>query len=110
MDELFGTDPHKLVRRDDPDTSHESAYAVDTTKLEQKVFDVIDSYGQAGCISDEVRTHFVGYPYSSITARYKALLDKKLIEDTGFRRKGDSGRNQRVLRVLLKTAEVQDVS
>ena len=31
----FGTDPRKLVRTNDPDTSHEAAVKVDTSRLEQ---------------------------------------------------------------------------
>lgn len=96
----FGTEPRKLVRPNDPDTSHEAAANVDTTKLEQMVYDAIRSFGERGCISDEVRAKFSGFPYSSITARYRALLDKGFIEDTGMRRQGISGRNQRVMRIL----------
>ena len=96
----FGTDPKHLVRKDSPDTSHEAAEYVDTTRLEQMVYEAIKAFGARGCISDEVRAKFSGYPYSSITARYRALLDKGYIEDTGQRRQGQSGRNQRVMRVL----------
>lgn len=95
--ELFGTEPFKLVRPGDPDTSHEAAEAVDTTKLEAMVYQAILSFGPHGCISDQLRHRFYMYPYSSITARYAALIEKKLIYDTGERRPGDSGRNQRVL-------------
>jgi hypothetical protein len=93
----FGTDPHKLVRTNDPDTSHGSAHAVDSTKLESLVYETILSFGKTGCISDEVRNLNPSYPYSSITARYRALLDKNYIFDTGERKKGLSGRTQRVL-------------
>jgi DnaJ-class molecular chaperone len=99
----FGTDPHLLHRVGDPDTSVEAAHAVDTTKLEAMVFNVIKRYGPNGCIQDDVLKHFRGYPYSSITARFRALLDKPLIEDAGERRVGNSGRKQRVLRALLMT-------
>ena len=95
--DLFGTPPHMLVRKNDPDTSHEAAYAVDTTKLEAMVFKAIESFGYGGCISDDVRRLYPTYPYSSVTARYSALLEKGLIVDTGARRPGKSGRSQRVL-------------
>ena len=98
----FGTDPKKLVRANSPDTSHEAALSVDTTALEQMVYEAILQFGQRGCISDEVRKKFLGFPYSSITARYRALLDKGFIEDTGERRQGLSGRNQRVMRAIKK--------
>lgn len=95
--ELFGTHPKYLHRHSGPDTSVESAYSVDSTKLEKMVYDVICSFDN-GCISDDVRRILSHLPYSSVTARYRALLDKGLIIDTGERRKGSSGKNQRVLR------------
>lgn len=94
----FGTDPRKLVRSDAIDTSIEAAMSVDTTALERLVYEAIHSYGHRGCISDQLIATFAKYPYSSITARYRALLDKNYIEDTGERRPGKSGRNQRVMR------------
>lgn len=94
----FGTDPRKLVRRNAPDTSIEAAANVDTPALEWIVYKAIRSYGHHGCISDQLLAIFHTYPYSSITARYRALLDKNYIEDTGERRPGKSGRNQRVMR------------
>ena len=96
----FGTDPRKLVRTNDPDTSHDAAVKVDTSRLEQMVYETIKTFGERGCISDEVRAKFIGFPYSSVTARYRALLDRGYIEDTGMRRKGTSGKNQRVMRAL----------
>ena len=96
----FGTNPHILHRADATDTSVEAAYEVDTTRLEGLVYSTIHRFGQRGCISDEVRDLYPNYPYSSITARYRALLDKGFIEDTGERRKGRSGKNQRVMRAV----------
>lgn len=92
----FGTDPRFLVRPDSPDTSVEAAHTVDTTRLESLVYDAVLSF-KTGCIQDDVLAQFPGYPYSSITARFRALLDKGLIVDSGERRKGRSGRSQRVL-------------
>jgi hypothetical protein len=97
----FGTDPKYLVREDSPDTSHEAAESVDTTSLERIVYETIKQFPY-GCISDEVRAMFPHYPYSSITARYRALIDKGFIEDTGLRKPGKSGRNQRVMKVIKK--------
>jgi hypothetical protein len=96
----FGTNPHILHRADSLDTSIEAAHEVDTTRLEGLVYSTIHRFGNRGCISDEVRALYPNYPYSSITARYRALLDKGFIEDTGERRKGVSGKNQRVMRVV----------
>jgi len=98
--QLFGTSPKKLVRKNDPDTSHDAANAVNTTNLEQMVFEAIKNYGKEGCISDQLLAKFNHLPYSSVTARYRALMTKKLIEDTGERRNGRSGKPQRVMRVI----------
>jgi len=96
MERFFGTEPFKLVRNQDPTTSHQAAQAVDTTKLESLVYEAIKSHPE-GCISDEILEMYPNYPYSSITARYRALLDKDLIEVTGVKR-GKFGRNQRIMR------------
>lgn len=95
---MFGTAPKKLVRKNDPDTSHEAASGVDTTRLEAMVYEAIKSFGSDGCISDQILNRFSQYPYSSITARYRSLMDKGFIEDTGKRLPGRSGRKQRVMR------------
>jgi hypothetical protein len=96
VEKFFGSPAFKLVRKEDPTTSHQAAQAVDTTKLEQMVYEAIKSHPE-GCISDEILEMYPNYPYSSITARYRALLDKDLIEVTGVKR-GKFGRNQRVMK------------
>jgi len=96
MERFFGTPAFKLARREDPTTSHQAAQAVDTTKLETLVYEAIKGFPD-GCISDEILEMYPNYPYSSITARYRALLDKDLIEVTGVKR-GKFGRNQRVMK------------
>ena len=96
MERFFGTPAFKLARREDPVTSHQAAQAVDTTNLERIVYEAIKSHPE-GCISDDILGMFPNYPYSSITARYRALLDKGLIEVTGVRR-GKFGRNQRIMK------------
>ena len=88
-----------LARHDSPDTSKAAASLVSLTKLEAMVLDAIASYGPPGCISDEIRRKYPTIPYSSITARFAALMDRGLIEDTGQRRKGGSSRMQRVVRL-----------
>lgn len=93
----FGTDAHTLCRKGGVDTSKQAAFSLDTKSIESVVYNVILNHGPEGCISDEVRGHLSHLPYSSVTARYRSLLDKKYILDTGRRRKGESGRNQRVM-------------
>ena len=98
VEKFFGSPVFKLVRKEDPTTSHEAAQAVDSTKLEQLVYEAIKGFPD-GCISDEILEMYPNYPYSSITARYRALLDKGFIEVTGVRR-GKFGRNQRVMKAV----------
>ena len=97
MERFFGSPAFKLARREDPATSHQAAQGVDSTKLEQLVYEAIKSHPD-GCISDEILEMYPNYPYSSITARYRALLDKGFIEVTGVKR-GKFGRNQRIMKV-----------
>ena len=98
IEKFFGSPIFKLVRKEDPTTSHEAAQGVDSTKLEQLVYEAIKGFPE-GCISDEILEMYPNYPYSSITARYRALLDKGFIEVTGVRR-GKFGRNQRVMKAI----------
>jgi hypothetical protein len=78
--------------------SIEALNSIDTTKLEELVFSIIESFGNGGCISDDVRAHKPGLAYSSITARYSSLLRKGLITRGPDKRKGISGRSQGVMR------------
>ena len=98
MDRFFGTEAFRLVRKEDPITSHEAAQGVDTTKLEQIVYEAIKGFPN-GCISDEVLEALPDYRYSSITPRYRALLDKGFIEITGTK-DGRSGKKQRIMKAV----------
>lgn len=86
-----------LARLHDPDTSHAAAESVDATALEAIVHHVIKSFGPAGCISDDVLKSLPAYTYGTITPRYHPLIAKGLIVITGEKRKGVSGRSQRVM-------------
>lgn len=79
------------------DTSAEAYASVDTSRLEELVLSAIKSFGKNGCTSDDVRTMFRNFAYSSITARYAGLYRKKLITYLPEKRKGVSGRNMRVM-------------
>ena len=93
----FGTHPVQLVRTEDPDTSHEAAQKVDTARLERMVYEVILQYPN-GVTGDEIMRHFPHHGIQTISPRYAPLIRKGFIEDTGERRKGSSGRSQRVMR------------
>jgi len=88
-----------LARATDPETSKEAAQSVNPTKLEQIVLDTIRSFPN-GCISQDVEHMLVQYRANSITPRYCPLMKKGLIVDTGEKRPGFSGRNQRVMKAI----------
>lgn len=94
---VFGTPAHMLARSDASDTSYEAAEAVDTTALEAEVYRIIVGSGERGVTQDDVLSAMPGHPYSSVTARFSALIRKSLVVDTGERRQGRTGRKQRVL-------------
>lgn len=96
----FGTEPHKLMRVTDPDTSYSAGLSIDTTEMEGIVYRAIKSFGFSGCISDDVMEKLPTIPLVSISPRYRPLLDKGYIIDTGERRPGKSGRNQRVMAAI----------
>ena len=89
-----------FARRFDPDTSHKAKVSIDPTKLEQLVFAEIKNFGDHGCIHDQIE-HQMMSKYNirtgSISPRYKPLMKKGLIVDTGERRTAMSGRGQRVM-------------
>jgi hypothetical protein len=98
MEKFFGSPPFKLARTDSPETSKEAAQAVDSTKLEQIVYEAIKAFPD-GCISDEVLEALPEHRYSSITPRYRALLNKGYIEITGTK-EGRSGKKQRIMKAI----------
>lgn len=98
--DLFGVSSLAFARSTDPDTSQDAAKSFDPNALEARVLEVIQSYGQDGCIKDQILQHFPADAAPTITPRLAPLMRKGWIEDTGERRKGHSGRNQRVHRAI----------
>lgn len=94
----FGQFWQTLVRRNAPVTSIEAAASLDSASMEQRVYEVIATF-KNGCIQDEVLQILHNYPYSSVTARFRSLLNRGYIVDTGLTRPGKSGRQQRVLKI-----------
>jgi hypothetical protein len=103
LEHMFGTLPKFLTRRDAVETSKLAAQAVDTRTMEQVVYEAIKAHPE-GIISDEILALFPDRPYSSITARYRALLTKGLIEDTGLTKPGKSGKPQRIMKICDKVS------
>ena len=91
------TEAFKLVRRGDPETSHEAAEMLDVTAMERVVYEAIKTFGHAGCISDEVIDALPGYRYSTVTARYKQLKEKGWVIVDGRKMKASSGRFQQIM-------------
>ena len=100
FERIFGTHPKEMARTEDADTSHQAAEKIDSTKLEQMVYEVIAKHPN-GCTSDEIMKYFPGHGVQTISPRYAPLLRKGYIYDTGERKQGSSGRSQRVMKIVL---------
>lgn len=97
MINLYDTPAYKLVRNDDPSTSHDAAEKLDVGRMELIVLNAIKSFGRDGCISDQVQDALPQHRYSTVTARYKSLKEKNLIKVDSRKKKGASGRYQLVM-------------
>mgnify|MGYP005851192659 CR=1 FL=1 len=92
----FGTEPKKMARRTDIETSHAAAKSLDTTKYEKEVYLQIVKYGKQGCTaSDLIRD--MSKAENSVSPRIAPLIRKGFIFDTGQTRLGSAGRKQRVV-------------
>ena len=78
-------------------TSRDAKESLNITGLEQVVYEVIRGAGPNGLHSDAVRCLLPDLAYSSVTARYRKLLDTGRIYLNGQPRKGASGASQRVM-------------
>lgn len=78
-------------------TSLDALATVDVKGIERAILNTVTGFGSKGCISDQIRLALPAHSYPSITARYKSMTEKKLIEVIGTR-PGLSGRQQRVYR------------
>jgi hypothetical protein len=108
--DIFDTPAYKLVRKHDPETSHESAQSVDVNNMERIVLNIIQGFGASGCISDEVLDLVPYLRYSTVTARYKQLKEKGLIKVDHRKRRAKSGRNQLMMWATEFYVEEQDES
>jgi hypothetical protein len=83
---------HTLYRTTDPDTSREAAEQTNVKLCQNRVLDVIRSYGSEGCILDELKNDL---PNMSPSQRMCELERDGKIVYIG-KRKGRLGRNQRI--------------
>lgn len=85
----------------DPDTSHEAAKALDTTRLEAIVLDAFKN-APNGLTQDELGAKMPAFTLNTITPRLAPLVRKGFLKVVG-KRPGRSGRNQRVLKYVRAT-------
>ena len=97
MNDLFDTPAFKLVRRDDPDTSHDAAESLPVNDMERIVADTIARFGAAGAISDQIVDALPHLRYSTITARYKQLKEKGIICVDDRKLKAESVTQQHIM-------------
>jgi|TARA_R110001606_G_scaffold118735_1_gene249385 hypothetical protein len=93
--------PIGLARSSDPLTSKMAAINLNPTKLEAKVLEIIKRYPY-GTISEQIEHDMwrdFNIKSSSITPRYRKLLEKRLITITGTL-KASSGRHQQLMRAV----------
>ena len=88
-----------LSRSTDPHTSKEAG-KFDPSSLMMEIYEVMERYGDYGCISSDVEIHLPHYSQRTITPRFAQMIDAGMIEYTGETRLGDAGRSQMVRRIL----------
>lgn len=84
-------------RSSDPDTSHAAAAGVSTAGLEKRVLEAGKKFPN-GFISDDIGRALPDVGVQTFSPRFAPMLKKGLLVATGEKRKGASGRSQRVLR------------
>ena len=83
-----------LARNTDPETSHESADAVQGAKasrIEQMVLDALLAARGRGMTPHEL-VAYIGLPWSTVTPRLRPLANRGLVVDSGGRRFGPTDR------------------
>lgn len=85
MTEEFG-----LARNTDPDTSHDAAHSFDAAELELIVWNTLYQWGP---MTSEQVAEFLNINLVSISPRFRPLVNKGAIIDTGEKRRNRSGRS-----------------
>lgn len=88
-----------LARHTDPETSHDAADSVPATKLEAKILAVLKGIARPGATTEEL-AQLTQLSLVTVSPRMKPMQRKHLVVDSGFRRRGLSGRNQIIWRAL----------
>lgn len=93
------------ARFSDPSTSSEAADSVSVAKAEMVVLTQLLKRPVRGATSDEM-ADITGIARVTVSPRFRPLERKGLIEDSGERRKGNSGRTSIVWRPTSRAVEM----
>lgn len=77
-------------RNTDPQSSHEGADRAPVTELESKVLKTLKRFKKNGATSQQVAL-LMRRQWVSVSPRFRPLCNRRLIVDTGTRRKSQSG-------------------
>ena len=95
--------PHKLHRKNDPQTSKEAAYSIPLAKTRAFVFDLITEAGGVGVTVKEMKSAYPNMGYSTISSRPSELERLGLIFY-----KGDKRDHARVIRHIKYRRELEE--
>lgn len=100
LDLLEYTSPaHAAARHTDPATSHEAAQSLTTQYVTEREWAVLDALKLFGpCTIEEVTQH-TGLSLVTVSPRFRPLVRKGMIADSGERRLNASGRKAIVWRL-----------
>lgn len=90
------------ARHTDPVTSHEAAKRLSRGVLLQRIVETIRSFGENGCIHEDVVNRMSDIPPTSISPAYAVLERKGVIRFTDEKRRSSFNRNQRVIQATPK--------
>lgn len=93
-------------------TSMEAFRSLSVGTLREEILELIEAYGEDGCISDDLLSHFPTedrQSSSTITSRFSELEREGLIFRNGDTRPGRTGRQQKVMRHIKYREMVLDV-
>lgn len=97
---LFDLDPRKHARRSDPDTSHDAAAVLGPK--DRMMRRLLAEFAKEPLTAEEA-SEAAGYtPADGAWKRVSDLVRAGYVADTGYRRRGHSGRNQIVRAITIE--------
>tara|TARA_R110000796_G_scaffold252345_1_gene386184 strand:+ start:2527 stop:2847 length:321 start_codon:yes stop_codon:yes gene_type:complete len=95
---MKNNEAYKMFRTTDPQTSVDAAKSLNPTRLESLVLEAIRQREDFGCTMDEVESLLPKVRASSISPRFKPLMEKGYVVGDGRTRKAIfSNKQQRIL-------------